>query len=111
LTPIAFGKNTVMTVPLVYVLHSGNLYGTERMALATLEGLRGRFVPILLAPPGPALAEAARLGIPGEPFANPREFARRLRPWLARHRRLAFVATGVVHSLAFLALIRWRFWR
>lgn len=24
---------------LIYVLHSGNLYGTEKMALATLEGL------------------------------------------------------------------------
>ncbi|MDG4554680.1 MAG: glycosyltransferase family 4 protein [Candidatus Competibacter sp.] len=93
-----------MTTPLVYALHSGNLYGTERMALATLEGLRERFAPVLLAPPGPALAEAARLGIPGESFASPREFARRLRPWLARHRRVAFVATGVVHSLAFLIL-------
>ena len=96
-----------MTIPLVYALHSGNLYGTERMALATLQGLRDHFDPVLLAPPGPALAEAARLGIPGESFANPREFALRLRPWLARHRRLAFVATGVVHSLAFLALNVW----
>jgi glycosyltransferase involved in cell wall biosynthesis len=96
-----------MSTPLVYALHSGNLYGTERMALATLEGLRDRFSPVLLAPPGPALAEAARLGIPGESFSSPREFARRLQPWLARHRRLAFVATGVVHSLAFLALNVW----
>ena len=96
-----------MSTPLVYALHSGNLYGTERMALATLEGLRDRFSPVLLAPPGPALAEAARLGIPGESFSSPREFARRLRPWLAQHRRLAFVATGVVHSLAFLALNVW----
>ena len=32
-----------MTIPLVYALHSGNLYGTERMALATLQGLRDRF--------------------------------------------------------------------
>ena len=96
-----------MSTPLVYALHSGNLYGTERMALATLEGLRDRFSPVLLAPPGPALAEAARLGIPGESFSSPREFARRLQPWLAQHRRLAFVATGVVHSLAFLALNVW----
>lgn len=93
-----------MTVPLVYALHSGNLYGTERMALATLEGLRERFAPVLLAPPGPALAEAARLGIPGESFASPREFARRLQPWLAQHRRVAFIATGVAHSLIFLVL-------
>ena len=101
--PVLQGGEDVNT-PLVYALHSGNLYGTERMALATLEGLRDRFAPVLLAPPGPALTEAARLGIPGEPFVSPGEFARRLRPWLARHQRVAFVATGVVHSLAFLAL-------
>lgn len=96
-----------MVTPLVYALHSGNLYGTERMALATLQGLRDRFAPVLLAPPGPALAEAGRLGIPGESFANSREFALRLRPWLARHRRVAFAATGVMHSLAFLTLNAW----
>ncbi len=96
-----------MVTPLVYALHSGNLYGTERMALATLQGLQARFAPVLLAPPGPALAEAGRLGIPGESFASPREFAQRLRPWLAKHRQVAFIATGVVHSLAFLALNVW----
>lgn len=96
-----------MVTPLVYALHSGNLYGTERMALATLQGLRDRFAPVLLAPPGPALAEAERLGIPGEAFASPREFAQRLRPWLAGHQQVAFIATGVVHSLAFLALNVW----
>lgn len=96
-----------MATPLVYALHSGNLYGTERMALATLQGLRDRFKPVLLAPPGPALAEAGRLGIPGEPFASPREFAQRLRPWLADCRQIGFIATGLVHSLAFLALNAW----
>ncbi|HOB63015.1 MAG TPA: glycosyltransferase family 4 protein [Candidatus Competibacteraceae bacterium] len=96
-----------MTIPLVYALHSGNLYGTERMALATLAGLRQHFEPVLLAPPGPALVEAARLGIPGASFAHPRQFAQRLRPWLAQHRRVAFVATGVAHSLIFLALNAW----
>ena len=41
--------------PLIYALHSGNLYGTERMALATLAGLSGdEFAPWLIAPPGPA---------------------------------------------------------
>jgi glycosyltransferase involved in cell wall biosynthesis len=93
-----------MTIPLLYALHSGNLYGTERMALATLEGLRDRFAPVLFAPPGSALVEAARLGIPGEPFASPWAFARRLQPWLARNPQVAFIATGIAHSLIFLAL-------
>jgi len=93
-----------MTIPLLYVLHSGNLYGTERMALATAAGLTQDFTPTIFAPPGPALGEAEHLGLSVRPFSNPREFALQLRPWLARHRRLAFVATGVVHSLV------WSLW-
>lgn len=87
----------------VYALHSGNLYGTERMALATLDGLRDRYQPVLFAPPGPALEEARRLGMTAVEFNNPRQFASRLLPYLARHRELAFAATGVMHSLVFLA--------
>ena len=91
-----------MKTPLLYVLHSGNLYGTERMALATLAGLQDCFEPVLFAPPGPALAEAGRLGFAHAAFNSPQEFARRLRPHLAASPRLAFFATGVVHSLIFL---------
>jgi hypothetical protein len=36
--------------PILYVLHSGNLYGTERMALATMTGLRQQDHGLLLAP-------------------------------------------------------------
>jgi glycosyltransferase involved in cell wall biosynthesis len=89
-----------MKVPLVYALHSGNLYGTERMALATVESLADEFDPIIFAPPGPALEEARRLGFAAQSFTNPVEFAWKLRPFLARHGKLAFVATGVTHSLA-----------
>ncbi len=48
--------------PLVFVLHSSNLYGTERMSLTMAAGLSDEFEPIFLAPPGPALGEAERLG-------------------------------------------------
>ena len=89
-----------MRIPLLYALHSGNLYGTERMALATAEGLTDSFAPVIFAPPGPALEEAARLDFAIRAFQSPSEFAWQLRPFLATHRRLAFVATGVVHSLA-----------
>ncbi|MFM8333497.1 MAG: glycosyltransferase family 4 protein [Candidatus Methylumidiphilus sp.] len=87
----------------VYALHSGQLYGTERMALHTLDGLRDELTPVLFAPPGPALAEARRLGIETVAFANAWQFARRLRPSLAGHERIAFAATGIMHSLAFAA--------
>jgi glycosyltransferase involved in cell wall biosynthesis len=88
----------------LYALHSGNLYGTERMALVTLQGLADGFEPVLFAPPGPVLEEARRLGIATEEFRGAAEFARKLLPYLRRHRRIAFAATGVMHSLVFLAL-------
>jgi glycosyltransferase involved in cell wall biosynthesis len=93
-------KVRVTRIPLVYALHSGNLYGTERMALATVRGLRGQFDPLILAPPGPLLEEAARSGIPARPFSGPTDFLRQLRPAVAAAPRLVFVATGVVHSLS-----------
>src|SRR5687767_14104984 len=88
---------------LLYALHSGNLYGTERMALATLEGLADDFDPIVFAPPGAALEEAKRRGITGVAFRNSLDFALQLRPWLARYEQVAFAATGVVHSALFIA--------
>ena len=85
----------------LYALHSGNFYGTERMALYTMDGLRDAFTPVLLAPPGPALEEAARLGMETVPFRSAWELAWQLRRQIAGHRRIAFAATGVTHSLAF----------
>jgi glycosyltransferase involved in cell wall biosynthesis len=93
-----------MRTPLLYALHSGNLYGTERMALSTALGLSDEFDPVIFAPPGRALEEAARMGFAVRAFASPREFARVLRPFLAGNREVAFIATGVVHSLVFQAL-------
>lgn len=89
-----------MRVPLVYALHSGNLYGTERMALWTAQGLSKKFDPVIMAPPGPALDEAARLRFSVLPFHNAREFVLALHSFFARNRRLVLMATGVVHSLA-----------
>lgn len=86
----------------LYALHSGNLYGTERMALVTLEGLGDRFEPVVFAPPGPALDEARRLGMGAVEFRNARQFALALLPHIFRNRRIAFAATGVMHSLVFL---------
>ena len=92
-----------MATPLVYALHSGNLYGTERMALVTAEGLANEYPPIIFAPPGPALQEATRMGFETHAFSSAKEFAITLRPIFARHREMIFMATGVVHSLACLA--------
>ena len=87
-----------MTPRLLYVLHSGNLYGTERIALATLESLGTDVDPLLCAPPGPVLAESQRRGVPSIAFTSPRDLALLLR------RAASFAATAVTHSLLFVAL-------
>lgn len=92
--------------PILYVLHSGNLYGTERMALATMTGLRQQDHGLLLAPPGPVHAEALALGIPSRIFRSPGELLRRLAPAFRQHRELNLIATGVSHSLVAHALSR-----
>ncbi len=88
-----------MHIPLVYVLHSGQLYGTERMALATLSGLKDEFQPILLSPPGLAIQEGQRRGFVVQSFANKRELSTHLSAHLTTHKKLVIFATGLTHSL------------
>jgi glycosyltransferase involved in cell wall biosynthesis len=85
------------------MLHSGKLYGTERMALATADGLRGDFDACFVAPEGEALSEAAERGFSAQPFYSARDMALRIRGIFARHRQVAVMATGVAHSLACIA--------
>jgi glycosyltransferase involved in cell wall biosynthesis len=93
---------------LIYALHSGNLYGTERMALSTASGLAAEFDCVIMAPEGPALAEARRLGFAAVPFRDAKEFALALWKLFAPRRRVAFFATGVMHSAVCLALNAFR---
>ena len=66
--------------PLLYVLHSSKLHGTERVALDTARGLADEFEPILFGPPGPAMEEAERLGFEARRFSGAAEFAKSLCP-------------------------------
>ncbi|NOS87935.1 MAG: glycosyltransferase family 4 protein [Methylococcaceae bacterium] len=92
---------------LLYLLHSGNLYGTERMALVTLDGLRDGLVPLLLAPPGPVHAEAAAMGIESHVFYGAKDLFLQLPGLLKNMDKVAVCATGVSHSLFFIALNLW----
>ena len=89
----------MMRPPLVYVLHSGKLFGTERMALSTLAALRPWFDPVLLAPPGDAVRAAEAEGIQVHAFRSRRELLRCLRRALRAVPRAAICATAVTHSL------------
>jgi len=94
---------------LLYLLHSGNLYGTERMALVTLQGLQTELTPLLFAPPGPVHAEAQRLGIESHIFYGSKDLLKQLPTFLKNNQRIAVCATGVSHSLIFLFLnLRYR---
>lgn len=86
--------------PLLYSLHSGNLYGTERMALATALGLRDEFETTFVAPEGPFHAEARRLGFRTIIFKTPLRFAADIRQFFANSPRTAAVGTRVLHTLA-----------
>lgn len=89
---------------LLYVLYSGKLFGTERMAIATLLGLRHDWRCLLLAPPGPALERAQAHGIAVDDFAGLPSLALRIWRQFRRRREVAFLATGVGQSLVAIAL-------
>jgi glycosyltransferase involved in cell wall biosynthesis len=99
----------VNAVPLLYSLHSGNLYGTERMALATIEALGPEFEPVILAPDGPVHGEAKRLGMQSHILRSNKEFLTHARPWFGRSKRLVLFSTQVVHSvMASMLNLIWR---
>ncbi len=89
---------------LIYALHSGNMYGTERMAIATAKGLASSYECVIMAPEGPALEESRRLGFRAVPFQGARQFAVSLWKLLLSSSRIVFFATGVMHSLVCLSL-------
>ncbi len=93
-----------MTTPLLYILHSGQLFGTERMAVRTLCGLSGNFDGILVAPPGPVHAYAARCGLRSECFGSAAALARYLWRALRTSPDLAVAATGLSQSLMVIAM-------
>jgi glycosyltransferase involved in cell wall biosynthesis len=79
--------------PLVYVLHSSSMYGTERMALATAQGLAGEFNTIFVGPRGPAMWEAQRLGFRTQCFQTTKALAQAIRPLLQQYPSLTFAST------------------
>lgn len=92
---------------LLYLLHSGNLYGTERMALVTLNGLKDALVPILMAPPGPVHEAARAMGIETHEFKNTKDIFRLMPKLLKNATQVAVCATGVSHSLLFIVWNSW----
>lgn len=84
---------------LLYSLHSGNLYGTERMALMTAQGLEPEFRTVIIAPSGPVHEEARRMGFETVVFRGLGPYLRDLRKYYAKNKKVVAVGTRVVHSL------------
>ena len=96
---------------LLYVLHSGQLFGTERMAIATLLGLSRDFDSLLLAPPGAAVPYAEQHGLMAASFGGLASLARQMFIQLVRSGSVTLVATGVSQSLLAIVLAALTFTR
>ena len=98
---------------LLYVLHSGRLFGTERMAISTLQQLSDQFDNRLLAPAGEAVDYAQTQNIAAQAFAGKWQLLCKMAKIFFRSRQVTLVATGISHSfvgifLAFLFGVRLR---
>jgi len=89
-------------IPFIYILYSGQLYGTERMAINTAKGLCREHLSIILTPGGLILNEAACYGITTKCFRNQRDLANYLKSYLAKYQKLVFVTTSVSQSILIL---------
>ncbi|NJL51893.1 MAG: glycosyltransferase [Hydrococcus sp. SU_1_0] len=86
-------------IPFICVLHSGKLYGTERMTINTTKGLSHEYSAIILTPEGLVLAEAASHEIATKCFTNDWNLICYLESYLAQHQKLVFATTSVSQSI------------
>jgi len=87
-----------------YFLFCSNKYGTERMAIATLEALRDEFDVSVISPPGDVQQWTSERAIPHQTFGSLREVAMMIWRLLGRHDRVGFISTTVKASFLFAAL-------
>ena len=85
-------------IPCIYVLHSGKLYGTERMTIKTATGISNKFLSVILSPSGSISAEASDRGIISKCFDNSWDLICYLKFYLLHHQKLVFVTTSVPQS-------------
>jgi glycosyltransferase involved in cell wall biosynthesis len=93
-----------MSTPFIYILHSGQLFGTERMAVRTLAALDDRFDKIIVAPCGPVHEHARAHGLGTVSIETPLDLARFLWRTGRAHRACVVTATGLSQSLVAIAM-------
>ena len=88
----------------MYVVHSSDLFGTERMALETLQGFRGEYDPVMICPQGPLVDECAHREIPCHLAKGPKQLFSVFRTLLQNHSSLILMTTALSHALVFSCL-------
>lgn len=95
----------------MYLLYTGDMYGTEQMAISHLRAVQGAASLLIVAPDGPLHPVAQRHGIPTVRAGTPKEVFRAAREFALGTAPVTVLAASVVHSaigLAATALAPWR---
>lgn len=99
---------TDVRTPMVYLLHSGNLFGTERMALETLAALP-EYRPVIVCPPGPLQTLTAARGIETQLGTSRKTWVKAVFALFRQNRRLICLSTSLTQVLwIVLANLRYR---
>ena len=94
----------VSVTPLIYVLHCSGLYGTERMAMETLEGFKDQYTPVILCPPGPLVKEAEARGVRVLTYQSVPNLIRIYFRLLKEFPSLVLMTTAISHAYSFAPL-------
>lgn len=87
------------TNTLIYSLYCGGLYGTEKMALATLAHLPKDYHKILFCPKGIAAEKAEQLGIETHTFTNKFNYCSTALKTILKYKNIIIISTSVSHSI------------
>jgi len=87
------------TNTLIYSLYCGGLYGTEKMALATLVHLPENYQKILFCPKGVAAEKAKQLGIETHTFTNKLDYCNTALKTILKHKNIIIISSSISHSI------------
>jgi len=101
---LSMNKKTASKQALIYSLYCGGLYGTERMALATLKGLPKHLKKILICPPGEANKTAKKQGLITYTFSSKWQFIQLIIKVFQQNKNITIISSSVSHSIIFTVL-------
>lgn len=91
-------------IPVIHVLHSGKLYGTERMTIKIARSLSNKYSSVILTPSGLVLVEAEKHSITTKCFQNGWGLVHYLKLFLVKYSKIVFVTTSVSQSVLIIIL-------